>query len=98
MRSAAFYVEWTGEEEIETILELLRREEAEVWEIDGDVDLEYCPGPGIKRAHTVFRLRADREREILELLSAVAEHPAVRSVEKCDSLDEKHLIKCLRRV
>ena len=82
MKNTAIYVEWTGEEETETVMRLLRRAGVTVWEVDGDIDLEYIPGPEIKRAHTVFRIRGDRRIPVYTLLSTVAEHPSVYSVEE----------------
>ena len=79
-RNISFYIEWAEEEDTGAVAKLLRDMGACIREIDGDVDLEYVPGPVQKHAHTVFRFRADRDIPVFEMLSAVAEHPGVYSV------------------
>lgn len=79
-RTAALYVEFALETEPETVAAALAGAGARVWEIDEDVDLEHWPQGGISRPAAVFRVTADREKPLYELLSAAAELPCVFSV------------------
>ena len=81
-RCVSVYVEWVDKEDLPSVRRLLEDVGAELYEIDDDVDLEDAPNRDIKRAHTVFRIRFDRNRPSYEILSELITIPSVFSVQQ----------------
>ncbi len=79
-RCVSLYVEWTDEEDISSVMHLLERYGAVLFEIDNDIDLECYPSQEIKHNHTVFRIRIDRKLPTYEILSELIHLPSVFSV------------------
>ena len=79
-RCISLYVEWVSEEDLHSVRRLLEDIGAELCEIDEDVDLEDAPSLGIKRAHTVLRIRIERTRPSYEILTELIMLPCIRSI------------------
>ena len=79
-RFVSLYVEWTEDADTDSVRTLLLQLGIRLIGIDEETDSKKTPGLMSRHDNTVFRFYMDRQTPVHELLSAVAMHPAVYSV------------------
>lgn len=88
-RYVSLYVEWTDDEETDTVRKLLRSHGIQIIGVDRDTDLKYTPGSSPRHDNAIFRFRTDRKEPLYIFLSEVAILPCVYSVGEVHGLFHK---------